>query len=70
MAIVQYCRSGSRPRPSPTSVIPRPAASILNGLATKVLRIRKKPSVVMRIAVTYGIMSRNLWRFMKTTTVE
>ena len=66
MAMVQYWSSGLRPFPSATlssPITPLPAMSILNGLSTKEMRIRKNVSTLISTAVTYGIMSRNLRRF-------
>ena len=48
--------------------MPRPTASIRNGLATKAFRIRKKHCVTISVAVTYGIMPRCLRRLVNTTT--
>ena len=42
MAIAGYCSSGLSPLPSGTAMISLSVASIWNGLATKLLRTRKK----------------------------
>src|ERR1700693_36410 len=70
ITIVQYCSSGFRPRPIPSTILPRPATKIWNGLNTNAIRIRKNVSVDISTAVTHGIMSRNFRRFMNTTTAE
>ncbi len=71
ITIVQYCRSGFRPCPSPRfTMLPFPAWNTWNGLITKVIRIRKNAAVVIRTTVTHGIISRNFFRLVNTTTAE
>ena len=54
----------------PSTMLPRPAIKTAKGLSTNAMRIRKNASVTISTEVTQGIMSRNLRRFMKTTTAE
>jgi len=61
-------QQGLSPLPSGTATISLSVASIWNGFAMKLLRIRKKVSTVVSTATTYGIMSRCLRRFVKATT--
>src|ERR1700677_1241587 len=70
ITMVQYCSSGFRPWPTPCTMLPRPASRMEKGLSTNAINIRKKVSVTINTDVTQGIMSRNLRRFMKTTTAE
>jgi hypothetical protein len=68
--MVQYCSSGFRPWPTPSTMLPRPASRMAKGLSTKAIKLKKNVSVTIKTDVTHGIMSRNLRRFMKTTTAE
>ncbi len=54
----------------PSTMLPRPASRTEKGLSTKAIRTRKNASVTMSTEVTHGIMSRNLWRLVKTTIAE
>ena len=63
-------QQGSSPRPSPTSMMPLPAISTWNGLTTNVIRATKNAAVIIRMATTIGIISRNLRRLIQTATAE
>ncbi len=68
IAIAGYCSSGFNPRPSATDVMPRPTASIRNGLATNAFKIRKKHCGIISVAVTQGMIPRCLRRLVNITT--
>ncbi len=68
MAMAGYCSTGLRPLPSGGLTMRPSFASSLNGLATKLLSVRKKTSMVVRMAITHGIMSRCRRRLVKATT--
>ncbi len=70
ITMVHHCNSGFRPCPSPTSMMPLPAINTWKGLITNVIRLVKNASVVIMMAITIGIICRNLRRFVKTMTQE
>ena len=71
MSISAYCNKGVKPLPSGNvTTCMAPAAPMVptkaNGLATKLLRTRKKSWMPPRITPTYGISSGCFLRLMKS----